>query len=145
MSNSSIIVATLLALSTGAIAPQVPPMVAQHTQPTGTPFYADRGEGLFRISGRPSQTVKFMSIAIDPQRGADIDMQLADGNYIAFSGSVIQQDAYHLRIRLTSSGMADANGTVHLRYGGQQLILNLAGNGQLDGQPFVITFRGKMK
>ncbi|WNC87956.1 hypothetical protein RHP47_06420 [Thermosynechococcus sp. QKsg1] len=148
MSNS-IIAATLLALSVGAhtyaIAPQVPAMVAQQAQPAGTTFYADMGEGLFRISGRPNQKVTFMSIAIDPQKVADINMQLADGNYIGFSGNVMQQDAYNLRIRLTSSGMADANGTLNIRYGGQQSILNLAGNGQLDGQPFVLTFRGKMK
>ncbi|URR34835.1 hypothetical protein NBE99_09305 [Thermosynechococcus sp. HN-54] len=142
MSNSSSIVASLLALTIGAIAPPLPPMVAQPAQPAGITFYADIGEGLFRMGGRPSQKVTFMSIVIDPQQVADINMQLDSGNFIAFAGKVIQQDAYTLRIRLTSSGMADADGTLNIRYGRQQSILNLAGNGQLDGQPFVLTFRG---
>ncbi|MFN3678818.1 hypothetical protein [Thermosynechococcus sp.] len=43
-------------------------MVAQQAQPAGTTFYADRGEGLFRISGRSGQKVALMSIAIDPQK-----------------------------------------------------------------------------
>ncbi|MFN4067454.1 MAG: hypothetical protein ACK4K5_09620 [Thermosynechococcus sp.] len=72
--------------------PPVPAIVAQQAQPAGATFYADRGEGLFRISGRPSQKVTFMSIAIDPQKVVDINMQLADGNYIGFGGNVIQQD-----------------------------------------------------
>ncbi|HIK26078.1 MAG TPA: hypothetical protein IGP91_10490 [Thermosynechococcus sp. M46_R2017_013] len=97
------------------------------------------------MSGRPSQKVMFMSLMIDPQKVADINMQLANGNSISFSGHVIEQDAYNLRIRLTSSGMANANGTLNIRYGTQQSIRNLAGNGELDGQPFVLTFKGKMK
>lgn len=146
---SSIIVATLLALSAGAntytIPLQVPVRVAQQVRPAETIFYAERGEGLFRMSGRPSQKVMFMSLMIDPQKVADINMQLANGNSISFSGHVIEQNAYNLRIRLTSSGMANANGTLNIRYGTQQSIRNLAGNGELDGQPFVLTFKGKMK
>ncbi|WP_297041009.1 hypothetical protein [Thermosynechococcus sp. OHK43] len=141
------IIATLFTLSAAmlspAIAPQLPAIVAQQIQPTGITFYADRGEGLFRISGRPRQKVTFMSIVIDSQKVADINMQLADGHPIGFSGNLIQQDAYNLRIRLTSSGMADAHGTLKIRYGPQQSILNLVGHGQLDGQPFVLTFRRK--
>lgn len=143
--NRMMITATLLALSAGVHSPaiQLPAIVAQRAQPTGITFYADRGEGLFRIHGRRRQKVTFMSIVIDPQKVADINMQLADGHSIGFSGNVIQQDAYNLRIRLTSSGMADAHGTLNIRYGPQQSILNLAGKGQLDGQPFVLTFRRK--
>jgi len=111
------------------------PVVAQ----AATLNLAGEGEGTLAIGNRPNQTVTFVAISSRPNRQTDISWRLADGNLLQWNGQLISASATQAQIRLTSAGMADATGTLTVRYQGNRLI-SVMGSGTIDGQAMSIRF-----
>jgi len=99
-----------------------------------------RGQGLLNIEGRNNQSINSVSVQVNNQGKADISFTLQGGNSISFGGEESHRDSYNLRIRLTNSGQASADGFVNIRYGANNSIINLVGDGSIDGQPFLVNF-----
>lgn len=100
---------------------------------------AGEGEGTLSLRGRPNQTITFVTVASRPNRQTDIALRLADGNLMQWTGQLLSRSATEARIRLTNAGMADATGTLTVRFQGDRLI-SLMGNGRIDGKTMSVRF-----
>ncbi|HIK54335.1 MAG TPA: hypothetical protein IGS37_04125 [Synechococcales cyanobacterium M55_K2018_004] len=100
---------------------------------------AGEGEGALSIGSRPRQTVVFASVASSANGQAEIALRLADGNLQRWNGRLVSNRGGEARINLTNAGMADATGTVTVRFQGNRLI-SLVGNGTIDSQPMSLRF-----
>ncbi len=99
-----------------------------------------RGQGLLNIEGRNNQSINSVSVQVNNQGQANISLGTQRGDRISFSGEESHRDSTNLRIRLTNSGQASAGGFIDIRYGANNSIINLVGDGTIDGQPFLVNF-----
>lgn len=100
---------------------------------------AGEGEGTLSVGSRPSETVTFVTVVIQPNQQAEIALRLANGNLVRWNGRSVRRTSGEAQISLTNAGMANATGTVTVRYQANRLI-SLIGNGSIDGQPMSIRF-----
>ncbi|MEO1069065.1 MAG: hypothetical protein AAFW95_08075 [Cyanobacteria bacterium J06638_6] len=105
--------------------------------------FAQQGQGLFGLQGRPNQNISFASVTVQPDDSAELSIRLADGNNIAFAGQQTRRTSEDIILNLTASGNADAQGPANIRYGPNNSILSISSNGTLDGQTFFIQFSGQ--
>ncbi|WP_448573051.1 hypothetical protein [Trichothermofontia sp.] len=111
---------------------------------TGTSMtFAQMGQGVFGLQGRPNRVITFASLNVQPSGQAELSVRLDDGSLVSFGGQQTRKDAYEIVLNLTSSGMADARGTANVRYGANNAIKGIVANGTLDGQTFFIQFNGQ--
>lgn len=99
-----------------------------------------RGQGLLNIQGRQNQQLNFVSVQINSQGKADISLGLQNGDRISFGGQESHRDSTNIKIRLTNSSSASASGFMNIRYGANNSIINLVGDGEIDGQSFLVNF-----
>lgn len=99
-----------------------------------------QGNGTFNVRGKRNNLTA-ASITMRGDR-ADITFFLENNQTRSFRGTFNQQNAQQFRINLTSSGNADAQGNLLLEYRNNQII-QLNGDGRLDGQNFNVMFRGE--
>jgi hypothetical protein len=99
-----------------------------------------RGTGLLNIQGRDNQQINSVSVQVSNAGQATISFTLSNGNPISFNGSQSHRDSTNLNISLSSSGSASASGFINIRYGANNSIINLVGDGSIDGQPFLVNF-----
>lgn len=99
-----------------------------------------RGQGLLNIQGRQNQQLNFVSVQVNSQGKADISLGLQNGDRISFGGQESHRDSTNIKIRLTNSSSASADGFMNIRYGANNSIINLVGDGEIDGQPFLVNF-----
>lgn len=110
----------------------------------GTPMtFAQVGQGIFGLQGRPNRVITFASLNIQPAGQAQLSVRLEDGSLVSFGGQQTRKDAYEIVVNLTNSGMADARGTANVHYGPNSSIQSIVANGTLDGQTFFIQFNGQ--
>jgi hypothetical protein len=100
---------------------------------------AGEGEGTLTVGSRPPETVTFVTVAVQPNQQAEISLRLANGNLQRWNGRAVNRTSDTVQINLTNAGMANATGTVTVRYQASRLI-SLVGNGSIDGQPMSIRF-----
>ncbi|WP_448562259.1 hypothetical protein [Trichothermofontia sp.] len=111
---------------------------------TGTSqAFAQPGQGILGLQGRPNRPITFASASIQANGQAELSIRLNDGSLITFGGQQARQDAYEIVVNLTSSGMADAQGTANIRQGANNSIKGIVANGTMDGQMFFIQFTGQ--
>lgn len=99
-----------------------------------------RGRGLLNIQGRKNQSINSVSVQVNNLGEATISLGLQNGDRISFDGLESHRDSTNLRISLANSGSASASGFVNIRYGANNSIINLVGDGKIDGQPFLLNF-----
>jgi hypothetical protein len=99
-----------------------------------------RGTGLLNIQGRENRQISSVSVQVNNAGQATVSFNLSNGNPISFNGSQSHRDSTNLNISLSSSGSASASGFINIRYGANNSIINLVGDGSLDGQPFLVNF-----
>lgn len=99
-----------------------------------------RGQGLLNIEGRNNKSINSVSVQVNNQGKADISFGLTNGDRISFAGQESHRDSTNLKIRLSNSGAASADGFVNIRYGANNSIINLVGDGSIDGQSFLVNF-----
>jgi hypothetical protein len=99
-----------------------------------------RGTGVFTQEGRRNQAIVSISVSAGQGGNIDIGVGLLNGYQRVLSGRQERRDAYTLRIRLTNSRDADAEGTIMIDYGARNSINRVYGEGRLDGARFSIQF-----
>lgn len=99
-----------------------------------------QGNGNFNLRGRKNN-ITAASITLQGDK-ADVTLFLENNQTRSFRGTYNQQNAQQFRINVRSSGNADAQGNLLLEYRNNQII-QLNGNGKLDGQNFNVMFRGE--
>lgn len=110
-------------------------------QSNNTPLnLVQRGKGIFNIQGRKNQNINSVSLQINNLGQATISLVLQRGNSITFDGLESHRDSTNVKISLSNSGQASASGFINIRYGANNSIINLIGDGKIDGQPFLINF-----
>lgn len=115
-----------------------PPM-ASNTNPINL---QKRGRGIFNMKGRPNRNITSVSARVNNQGKATVSLIFSDGGQINFDGEETNRDSTTLRIRVDNSGSASAGGFINIRYGRNNSIIDLVGDGDLDGQSFLMNFSG---
>lgn len=99
-----------------------------------------RGQGIFNIQGRNNQTINSVSVRVNNQGNATVSLSLSGGNSISFDGQQSHRDSTNIKINVTNSGNASASGFINIRYGANNSIIDMVGDGNIDGQSFLISF-----
>lgn len=122
------------------VAITVVPAVVQDETVTGKTLSLSKfGTGSFQIEGRSSELLLRASVTVRADGTADVTVNRLLGN-ITFTGRLTAFDANSLRIAVTSSGDADASGTLDIRYSGRTLSSLTSTDLVLDGQNATLRF-----
>ncbi|MBK6312768.1 MAG: hypothetical protein IPF53_00210 [Blastocatellia bacterium] len=97
------------------------------------------GAGSILIHGRRSEEVDRVSVRTRRDGSADVSISGTRSLRLEFRGQIVRNDGGSLNIRVSSSGEADATGSIVLRYQRSRLE-SLEAAGTLDGQRFTISF-----
>lgn len=99
-----------------------------------------RGRGVLSIQGRKNQSINSVSVQVNNLGEATVSFVLQGGHSISFDGLESHRDSTNLKISLSNSGSASASGFINIRYGANNSIINLVGDGRIDSQPFLVNF-----
>lgn len=99
----------------------------------------ETGVGSILIHGRRSEEVDRVGVRTRRDGSADVTVSGTRSLRLEFRGQVVRSDGSSVSIRVSSSGEADATGSIVLRYRRSRLE-SLEAAGTLDGQRFTISF-----
>ncbi len=97
------------------------------------------GTGSMQIEGRNSDLLIRVGVTVRADGTADVNLFRISGD-IKFSGKVIEFDQNTVRIKVESSGDADASGEIVVNYTGRRLDSIAANDLVLDGQNVTVNF-----
>ncbi len=98
-----------------------------------------RGDGHFSLENRDPSEVTSVSVIISQEQKAEVAFTVGNNYPIRFSGTAVRKNSQMIEISLTSSGMADAEGSLLVQYQENEIKI-LEGKGLLDYQPFSMKF-----
>lgn len=108
---------------------------------TGREFNLSKfGAGSLDIEGRSSKILIRAKVTIDNSGKAEVTLSPPFGSSNVFSGNLIYADNNTLRIKVTSSGDADASGEIEISYSGNNLGSISSKDLILDSQKTTINF-----
>lgn len=106
----------------------------------GAVALSQTGRGFLTLKDGPSRNITKVSVTGQSKGSLDLVFFLDNGNQMLFSGNLASREADLLRIQLIDSRNVSASGTLKVKYGADNSIDSINGDGKLDGQDFSVQF-----